>query len=130
MPSSLSVRRFWFANFIIACLFFIVTYQIVQLTIIRRGHLLVLAEKQHHLTVEIPPLRGQILDRNGKELATSLKVPSIYAVPRLMGREEKPVLAQKLSEILELNLAFVEERLSRDKAFVWLKRRVSFEESG
>jgi cell division protein FtsI (penicillin-binding protein 3) len=129
MPSSISIRRFWLTHFLVASIFLIVAYQLIQLSIIRRPSLLALAEKQHHITIEVPPLRGQILDRHGKEFATSLKVPSVYAVPRLIGRQERAKLAQKLSEVLQLDLSFVEERLSRDKAFIWLKRRVSSEEA-
>lgn len=129
MPLSISSRRLWFISACVSILFLLVIYQLIQLTIIRRPTLLKLAHAQHNLKVDIPPVRGQILDRNGKELAISLKVPSVYAVPRLIGKGQKAPLARELSKILDLKYDFVLERLSRDKAFVWLKRQISFDEA-
>ena len=129
MPALFSARRFWALQLFVAIVFLIVGYQLVQLGVIRRPALLELAEKQHRLKIEIPPLRGQILDRNGKEFATNLKVPSIYAIPRLVESEEKIELSRRVSRILGLDFDFVKERLSRDKAFVWLKRRTHNEDA-
>ncbi len=127
--SSISPRRFWMANGLVVCLFAIVIYQLFQLSIVRRPALLEMADRQHFLRIEIPPLRGEILDRNGKELATNLKVPSIYAVPRMIAKEDKAEMAEKLAKILSLDRKFVLERISRDKAFVWLKRRTHYDEA-
>ena len=127
MPS-LSVRRLWTSIFFITSLFMILIYQLFQLTVIRRPALVELADRQHRLKIEIPPLRGQILDHEGKEFATNLKIPSIYAVPRMIPAADKEEVSKKVSEVLKLDLAFVRDRLTRDKAFVWLKRKVSYEE--
>lgn len=129
MPSSISQRRFWSANLFVASLFLIIVYQLLQLTVIRRPALLAIADRQHFLSIEVPPLRGQILDRSGKELATNLKVPSIYAVPRLLSAQDRKDLVQKLTPILKLDKAFLEDRLGRDKSFIWLKRRTNYEEA-
>lgn len=130
MPTNLSVQRLWIVHFIAASLFLIVGYQLVQLCMIRQPSLVRLAEKQHRLSIEIPPMRGQILDRHGKELATDLKVPSVYAVPRLLRASDRPAIATKVSRILGLDRDFVLDRLSRNKAFIWLKRRIPFDEAG
>lgn len=87
------------------------------------------AVSQYRLAVEIPPLRGAILDRHDRGLAINLKVPSVYAVPRLLSSEEKASLAQELANTLSLSHSFVRERLERNKAFVWIKRRVRVEEA-
>lgn len=129
MPSSLSARRSWFTQFLIFSIFLILIYQLVQLSLIRRPALLEIAERQQRINIQIPPLRGQILDRNGRELATNLKVPSIYVVPRLLKKSGKQELAASLATILKLDTAFVAARLSRDKSFVWLKRKVRFDEA-
>lgn len=130
MPAStLSPQRFWVSIFLIVSLFLVISYQVCQLMVIRRPALLGLADKQHNLNIEIPPLRGAILDRNGKELATNLRVPSIYAVPRLIGEKEKDAAAEKLGHLLHLKPAFVRDRLARDKSFIWLKRKVTYEEA-
>ncbi len=129
MASQLSPWRFRALHTLVGALFILVVYQLIQLCVIRRFSLLEQAEKQQNLKIEIPAFRGTILDRHGKELATSLKVPSIYAIPRLLSEEEKKQLAESLSKILSVKEALILKRLKKDKSFVWLKRRVSFEEA-
>ena len=129
MRTALSKRRFWLANFLVVSLFLLIFYQVFQLTVFSRSSLLKLADRQHLMNIEVPPLRGQIVDRNGKELATNLKIPSVYAVPRILTAEQKVFLSKRLSKILNLKRSFIEERLGRDKAFVWIKRQISFEEA-
>lgn len=128
MPSTVS-PRYWVFNLFVVLLFTIITYQLVQLTIIRRPALLELADKQHRLRIQIPPVRGQIVDRQGRELATNLRTPSVYAVPRILEKEEIPGVAKQVSEALNLKPDYVKDRLSRDKSFIWLKRKVSYEEA-
>jgi len=73
--------------------------------------------------LELPANRGRILDRNGLMLATSVPVPSIWAMPEDMERDSRK-LAQ-LAKVLEMPLAELEKKLQdEDKAFVWLKRQV------
>jgi len=129
MRALLSPRRFWFLYIVLFILFGLVIYQIVQLTWFHQSSLLALAHRQHYLTIDVPPLRGPITDRNGKEFVTNLKIPSIYAVPRVLKEEERADLSRDVAKILGLDRKWVMERLSRDKSFVWLKRRVTFEES-
>jgi cell division protein FtsI (penicillin-binding protein 3) len=74
-------------------------------------------------TLDLPASRGRILDRNGLMLATSVPVPSIWAMPEDLERDRKK-LAQ-LAKLLEMPLAELEKKLGdEDKSFVWLKRQV------
>jgi cell division protein FtsI (penicillin-binding protein 3) len=76
--------------------------------------------------LELPANRGRILDRNGLMLATSVPVPSIWAMPEDMERDPRK-LAQ-LAKVLEMPLADLEKKLQdEDKSFVWLKRQVDDE---
>ena len=125
MLAAISSRRFWFTHFFVLTLFLLIGYQLTQLMLIRGAALEEIAFKQHHMIIEIPPIRGAILDRHGRELAANLKVPSIYAAPRLMLENEKPELQKELSSILDLSPGFIKDRLERNKSFVWLKRRVN-----
>lgn len=124
-----SSRRSTFLNLFIATLFFIIAYQLIQLTVIRRPALELVAERQHQIRVEIPPMRGTITDRHGKEFAMNLKMPSVYAVPRLLSDIQKKELSSKIAPILGISEESVREKLSRDKSFIWLKRKVSFEQA-
>jgi cell division protein FtsI (penicillin-binding protein 3) len=74
-------------------------------------------------TLELPANRGRILDRNGLLLATSVPVPSIWAIPEDMERDKAKL--GKLAKLLEMPLAELEKKLEdEDKNFVWLKRQV------
>jgi len=74
-------------------------------------------------TLELPANRGRILDRNGLLLATSVPVPSIWAMPEAVEHDEAKLA--HLAKLLEMPLPELTRRLSRDeKSFVWLKRDV------
>jgi cell division protein FtsI (penicillin-binding protein 3) len=74
-------------------------------------------------TLELPPNRGRILDRNGLLLATSVPSPSIWAIPEDVERD-RGRLAQ-LARLLEMTPAELNKKLeNEDKSFVWLKRQV------
>jgi len=74
-------------------------------------------------TLELPANRGRILDRNGLLLATSVPVPSIWAIPEDMERDKAKFA--RLAKLLEMPLAELEKKLEdEDKNFVWLKRQV------
>lgn len=65
--------------------------------------------------------RGMILDRDGKVLAISEMAKSLYADPTMT--EKSPAeMAKILAPYLRIKEADIEERLSRDTAFVWLDR--------
>lgn len=125
----ISPERFWLVEFLLLIIFLAILFQISQLSLFHHAAFVNLAKKQHRLVVDIPALRGAILDRKGHAFATSLKTPSIYAVPRLIPEKEKDTLAGKLSDILSVSHPRVRELLGRDKSFVWIKRRVSSEEA-
>lgn len=128
MLKEVSRGRLWVVYLAVTLIFILIVYQLVQLTVIRQDSLLEAADKQHQMTIKIPPLRGPILDRNGKELGTNLKLPSIYAVPRVLTDDQKSELIEKLIPILNLERSFLERRFAKDKSFVWLKRHASEEE--
>ncbi len=125
MFSHISKIRFLIIDLAIVAIFPLVAYQIVRLTVQNHDFLVEFANRQHNLVIEIEPERGAIVDRNLKEFASNLKVPSIYAIPRLIPSQERTRLIPMLSKTLGLDRSFLKERLSRDKAFVWLKRRTS-----
>lgn len=74
-------------------------------------------------TLELPANRGRIVDRNGLLLATSVPVPSIWAIPEDVERD-KVKLAQ-LARLLQMPLTELLAKLeNEDKSFVWIKRQV------
>jgi cell division protein FtsI (penicillin-binding protein 3) len=74
-------------------------------------------------TLALPANRGRILDRNGVVMASSIPVPSIWAIPEDVPRE--PEGLNKLAQLLGMTLADLNKKLEdEDKTFVWLKRQV------
>ncbi len=75
----------------------------------------------HHTTLQ--PERGRVLDRHGRVLATSVPVPSVYAVPRDITQPE--LMAIPLAEVLDLPRDTIRPRLNSPASFVWLARHVT-----
>ncbi len=72
--------------------------------------------------LELPPERGRILDRNGVELALTVGIASVYAVPSEIG--DPAGTAAQLSGLLDLDADALRERLARKRPFVFLRRWV------
>jgi cell division protein FtsI (penicillin-binding protein 3) len=74
-------------------------------------------------TLELPANRGRIFDRNGFLLASSVPVPSIWAIPEDVERD--PARLGRLAKLLDMPLPALLKRLEdEDRNFVWLKREV------
>ncbi len=85
-----------------------------------------MALSQHIKTLNIQPKRGDIFDRNLKELAVSVEVDSIYARPASVANPRATALA--IAPVLSMGPSEVEKRLRADKGFVWLKRQVDLKD--
>jgi len=64
--------------------------------------------------------RGDILDRHGRRLATTVDAPAIVVDPALVRPDQIDDLAAEVSEILGLEAAEVAERMSRDSRYAVL----------
>jgi len=79
--------------------------------------------------------RGEIVDRYGRSIARSLPRPSIVANPRLLQSADRAnpeadllsAAVNALAPLLSAHPDVLRDRLSRDKAFVFLKRQVDAE---
>ncbi len=79
--------------------------------------------RQHYTKLSFPSKRGRILDREGREMALSITVPSVYGVPSLIENKEKAAIS--LARLLNLDPKELLEKFSTDRHFVWIKRHVS-----
>ncbi|MDD5428654.1 MAG: penicillin-binding transpeptidase domain-containing protein [Candidatus Omnitrophica bacterium] len=86
-----------------------------------------MASEQHTVSVEVPPTRGTIFDRSMRVLAVNLNSNSVFVNAREV--KDKKALARTLAKILELKESYVMQRLARDKAFVWIKRKITPQEA-
>jgi cell division protein FtsI (penicillin-binding protein 3) len=95
----------------------------VMIQIVDNRFYLEQGEKRYAHEMELPANRGRITDRHGSLLATSVPVPSVWAIPKDVQatREQR----RELARLLNLPAAEVEKKLAdRDSRFAWLKRQV------
>jgi cell division protein FtsI (penicillin-binding protein 3) len=82
-----------------------------------------LQKRQFETVVTLNPRRGDVVDRNGHELAVSMTSYSLFADPKIL--EEPKKVARLLSRELKVPLRQIEDKLrNRRKRFVWIQRHV------
>ena len=83
-----------------------------------------IAASQHEFRQMVHARRGSIYDRNGRLLAVSIPAPSVFANPRAVGAKRD--VARQLADLVDRNPQMIEDRLTRDKGFVWVARQVNY----
>jgi cell division protein FtsI (penicillin-binding protein 3) len=114
-------------NAVFLCCFvflFLCLARLLYIQFFRSEYLSGIAKKQHSLFVELEPRRGTIYDAKLRPQAVNLAIESLYASPREIPAKEKNKTVDSLSSILSLSRAMLQERLSRDKSFVWIARKL------
>ncbi len=105
--------------------------RLVYLQVYRHDDLKRQAQDQQQREMEVPAPRGDILDANGEKLAVSVAVDSLAINPRLL--KDPSVAIDLLSRVLHLDEAELAARIhfaqSTHRAFLWVKRKLTAEES-
>jgi cell division protein FtsI (penicillin-binding protein 3) len=99
--------------------------RLVYLQVFRYGDFQQRAQHQQQRTTEVAAKRGLIYDRAGRELAMSIMVDSVFAVP-----SEIPDLAQTVSLVSHVTKSDAREVLAKCKAartFCWVARKTDAE---
>jgi cell division protein FtsI (penicillin-binding protein 3) len=96
--------------------------RLVYLQVIKYQFFLNLASRQRGRVIEVDPRRGTIYDRNGTELAMSIDVDSVFAVPSEIPDQEST--AQILANVLNLDAQELLARLQSQRNFAWVKRKL------
>src|SRR6201986_728988 len=110
-----------FAGFLIA--FLLIVCRAFWLQGVEASTLSSQALSQQTETVDVPGLRGAILDRDGTGLASSEDAATIYATPDQV--KNPPKAPAKLAPILEEKKAKVLEALTAESGFSYLAKDVS-----
>jgi cell division protein FtsI (penicillin-binding protein 3) len=125
-------RRFW-----LVCSFFLfwalaITVRLFWLQVIHHSEYVERAQKQQQRTFEVAPRRGILYDRNMRELAMTVQVDSIYAVPNEIEDKDKAAYARTLAGLTHVDPADaqtteheIEKRLDGGRGFAWIARRVT-----
>ena len=114
-------RQFFIFIFIVVLLAFLLA-RLFYLQVLQSRRFSEMASGQHNAVMKIEPRRGTIFDRYMEPLAINLDVPSVYADPRSI--KDKDHAADILSKVLDLEHEKVKGKIERDKAFVWIKRKI------
>ncbi|HOM14609.1 MAG TPA: penicillin-binding protein 2 [Rubrivivax sp.] len=82
-------------------------------------------DKRYGHVIDVPASRGRIVDRNGLVLATSVPVPSVWAIPKDFSADVQQRKA--LAKLLHLQPSELEQKLEGSRHFAWLKRQADAE---
>jgi cell division protein FtsI (penicillin-binding protein 3) len=118
----------WRSRFIVALVglsFAVLVGRAVYIQIIGTDFYQQQGEKRYGHVIEMPANRGRILDRNGLVLATSVPVPSVWAIPKDFAADVQQRKA--LARLLEMKPQELEQKLEGGRNFAWLKRQVDAE---
>jgi cell division protein FtsI (penicillin-binding protein 3) len=99
-----------------------VSVRLVQLQVVSSGEYAARGLRQRLHTLPIPAERGTVFDRNGNELAMSVRLSTVYADPSLV--KDPAATAAKLAPVLAMDPAALEAKLRQPGEFVYLARKV------
>jgi cell division protein FtsI (penicillin-binding protein 3) len=122
--------RFWLISLFFLLWAFAIGGRLFWLQVVRHKEFVERAEKQQQRTFEVSPRRGVLYDRNLRELAMTVQVDSIYAVP--IEIDDKKAAAHALAAIVHADPDDaltsedqIAERLDNGHSFAWVARRVT-----
>jgi cell division protein FtsI (penicillin-binding protein 3) len=100
----------------------IIVARLIILQVMHYGEWVQRAQRQQQRTVEVSPQRGIIYDRNGQELAMTVQVDSVFAVPSEI--HDQKTTAELLGKVIGEDPDSVLERMQSQKNFAWIARKV------
>lgn len=122
--------RFYLVIGVIACVYLGLVARTAYIQVIEPDMLKEQGDKRSLRTAAKRVHRGSIVDRNGRELAVSVPVETVWADPKVL--MEKNALAkvehwQALADVLDKDVNVLKERVSRNpsRRFVYIERQVS-----
>ncbi len=109
---------------------FVIGLRLVWVQVVRHDHFVHTAALQQQSGFEVAPRRGVLYDRNLREMAMTVSVDSVYAVPSELG-DNKETAAELLSSIVHSdpldNFTTKKQMMARFNAshgFAWVARKL------
>lgn len=132
-PLLASRTPIWRSRFLIVCLalgFTVLTARAAWVQLYKYEFYQDQADMRYIRTLPLVAERGKIFDRNGIPLASSVRIPSLWASPAEVKATDEQLEA--LAHLLEMDLAELKIKLDpgtdgRKREFVWLKRQASYD---
>jgi penicillin-binding protein 2 len=87
--------------------------RLVWMQLLEHSRFRQLADENRIRLVPRSPIRGRLLDRKGRVLASSKLTYSLYLEPRLVDDQSWPTLQERLASLMDLNAQELDERRSR-----------------
>lgn len=126
-------RRIAIGFLILALLMILLAFRVAWLQVVQADELTDKAISQQTQDIPIDAKRGEIYDRNGKELATSLTCYSLWVRPAELAEDLKAAeieqLAQQLAEITGAEAAEIKKDLTREQAIVRVSKGLEKEQA-
>ena len=116
-------ERVTFLVIALGCALAAIQLRLVQLQVFLSPGLRAAARAQQETVVTLDPKRGPIYDRNGRELALSIDVDSVYADPTEV--ENPTVAARRLASVLQVRAEDLKGKLKSGRRFVWVQRKIT-----
>lgn len=114
-------RRNLFALFLLVW-GMVVVGRLAQLQLAQGARYRARAQRQQERRIELSPRRGSILDREGRDLAVSVEVSSVYASPDDV--TDPSGEARALAPLVGMPEKALAAKLRSEKGFVWLARKL------
>jgi len=118
-------KRLIFCLFAVFFLFFVLILRLVWIQIVKGETYQQMAVEQWTRDIPVPSKRGIIYDRNGKKLAISASIETVYVRPVEIENPEE--VSYKIAEVLSLDREEVLKRITAKKDTMLLKKKVEKE---
>jgi len=119
--ASSNTRLYYLAGFV-AFWLLVICARLVWLQVVRYGDFTQRAARQQQRSIEVASVRGNIYDRNGNELAMTVNVDSVFAVPSEV--TDIHATARSLARVLQADSGEIESRMHASRAFAWVARKI------
>ena len=120
-------KRISVVKVLIVMCFVLLCAKVVDIQIFKAGDLSAKANRDYARSVVVKGERGQILDRDKNKLSSNIDAVTITACPAII--ENPEAVAKKLAPILDIDRKKLKKRLSSDKMFTWVARRLPPEQA-
>src|SRR5262249_21731040 len=115
------IRLYYLAGFL-AFWFLVICIRLAWLQVLDYGDFTQRAARQQQRSIDVSPVRGNIYDRNGNELAMTITVDSVFAVPSQV--PDIHATSAVLARALNGDAGEIEDRMRASRAFAWVKRKI------
>lgn len=116
--------------FLFTMVFFLLGGRVFWVQFVRGAELSAKASQNRMRDVPVESKRGIIYDRKGNELAVSVSVDSVYAIPaEIIASKKETEIAASLASVLSMDEDEVYKRITRHSSFEWIKRQVEPEKA-